>query len=295
MLHRASRSIRLPAWAALSAHTRCLSGYTSNQVGVKGTIDSRLVFVNASSGAAVSPWHDIPLRPVGEKSSYVFHFVNEIPKGTRAKMEIAGEEARNPIKQDVKNGNLRFYHFDSLVNYGCIPQTWEDPRHIDPATQHGGDNDPIDVCEIGSRVAAVGDVYPVKVLGVLGMIDDGETDWKVIAIATDDPLANKLHGMVNILAFLVRPIVSPRKINKYAFILDYLADFLDLDDLHAHAPDTVATIRNWFRDYKIPDGKPPSAFAFDGRAQSRVRRNPFSSLDGMGILPFQPKIWEYLY
>ncbi|ETV78390.1 hypothetical protein, variant 3 [Aphanomyces astaci] len=262
MLHRASRSIRLPAWAALSAHTRCLSGYTSNQVGVKGTIDSRLVFVNASSGAAVSPWHDIPLRPVGEKSSYVFHFVNEIPKGTRAKMEIAGEEARNPIKQDVKNGNLRFYHFDSLVNYGCIPQTWEDPRHIDPATQHGGDNDPIDVCEIGSRVAAVGDVYPVKVLGVLGMIDDGETDWKVIAIATDDPLANKLH---------------------------------DLDDLHAHAPDTVATIRNWFRDYKIPDGKPPSAFAFDGRAQSRVRRNPFSSLDGMGILPFQPKIWEYLY
>ncbi|RLO09838.1 hypothetical protein DYB28_004650, partial [Aphanomyces astaci] len=103
-----------------------------------------------------------------------------------------------------------------------------------------GDNDPIDVCEIGSRVAAVGDVYPVKVLGVLGMIDDGETDWKVIAIATDDPLANKLH---------------------------------DLDDLHAHAPDTVATIRNWFRDYKIPDGKPPSAFAFDGRAQSRVRMN----------------------
>ncbi|RHY10659.1 hypothetical protein DYB25_004961, partial [Aphanomyces astaci] len=90
-----------------------------------------------------------------------------------------------------------------------------------------GDNDPIDVCEIGSRVAAVGDVYPVKVLGVLGMIDDGETDWKVIAIATDDPLANKLH---------------------------------DLDDLHAHAPDTVATIRNWFRDYKIPDGKPPSAY-----------------------------------
>ncbi|RHY28867.1 hypothetical protein DYB32_005640 [Aphanomyces invadans] len=188
----------------------------------------------------MSPWHDIPLRPHGENRSNVFNFVNEISKGTRAKMEIAGEEAHNPIKQDVKKGNLRFYHFDSLVNYGCIPQTWEDPAHIDPATQHClGDNDPIDVCEIGSRVASVGDVYPVKVLGVLGMIDDGETDWKVIAIATDDPLAAQLH---------------------------------DLDDLQKHAPATVAAIRDWFRDYKIPDGKPPSAFAFDGHAKPRVRR-----------------------
>ncbi|ETW05124.1 hypothetical protein H310_04143 [Aphanomyces invadans] len=233
---RATRLLRSPTWTALPVRARCLSVYTTKQVGAKDTVDSRLVYVNASTEAVMSPWHDIPLRPHGENRSNVFNFVNEISKGTRAKMEIAGEEAHNPIKQDVKKGNLRFYHFDSLVNYGCIPQTWEDPAHIDPATQHGGDNDPIDVCEIGSRVASVGDVYPVKVLGVLGMIDDGETDWKVIAIATDDPLAAQLH---------------------------------DLDDLQKHAPATVAAIRDWFRDYKIPDGKPPSAFAFDGHAKPR--------------------------
>ena len=33
-------------------------------------------------------------------------------------------------------------------NYGAIPQTWENPKHIDPDTKEGGDNDPIDVCEV---------------------------------------------------------------------------------------------------------------------------------------------------
>lgn len=31
-------------------------------------------------------------------------------------------------------------------------QTWEDPAHKDGDTDCCGDNDPIDVCEIGSRV-----------------------------------------------------------------------------------------------------------------------------------------------
>jgi len=31
-------------------------------------------------------------------------------------------------------------------------QTWEDPHHVDPHTGQKGDNDPIDVCEIGQKV-----------------------------------------------------------------------------------------------------------------------------------------------
>ncbi len=58
-----------------------------------------------------------------------------------------------------------------------------------------GDNDPIDVLEIGERTAGVGEIMTVKVLGVLGMIDDGETDWKVIAIDVNDPLAEQLNGI----------------------------------------------------------------------------------------------------
>ncbi len=43
--------------------------------------------------------------------------------------------------------------------------------------------------EIGSAAAKRGGVYKVKPVGVLAMIDDGELDWKVIAISADDPKA----------------------------------------------------------------------------------------------------------
>lgn len=37
-------------------------------------------------------------------------------------------ETSNPIKQDVKNGNLRNYPYSIPWNYGMLPQTWEDPK-----------------------------------------------------------------------------------------------------------------------------------------------------------------------
>ena len=58
-----------------------------------------------------------------------------------------------------------------------------------------GDDDPIDVVEIGASALEAGSVTPVKPLGVLAMIDDGELDWKVIAVATSDPLASKLNDI----------------------------------------------------------------------------------------------------
>ena len=47
-------------------------------------------------------------------------------------MEVATKEARNPIKQDIKKGNLRFYPYNINWNYGLLPQTWEDPSHEHP-------------------------------------------------------------------------------------------------------------------------------------------------------------------
>jgi inorganic pyrophosphatase len=77
--------------------------------------------------------------------------------------------------QDVKNGKPRFYKYGpSLCNYGAIPQTWEDPTHMDTETGFGGDNDPIDVLQINAKACTVGEVQVVRVLGVLAMIDDGE-------------------------------------------------------------------------------------------------------------------------
>lgn len=165
----------------------------------------------------------------------------EVPRWTNAKMEIATKEPLNPIKQDVKNGVLRyvrnpFPHHGYIWNYGAIPQTWEDPKHLDEATGCKGDNDPIDVCEIGSRVAKRGEVLKVKVLGVMALIDEGETDWKIIAINVDDPLADQLN---------------------------------DIEDVEMLMPGLVKATHEWFRIYKMPDGKPENQFAFNGEAKKR--------------------------
>jgi inorganic pyrophosphatase len=107
-------------------------------------------------GQTISPWHDIPL-----KDGEFYNAVIEIPKYTRAKMEVATKETSNPIAQDIKKGKLRDYHGPIFWNYGCIPQTWEDPNVVHPEVKCKGDNDPLDVVEIGSAAIASGSVVKV--------------------------------------------------------------------------------------------------------------------------------------
>lgn len=61
-----------------------------------------------------------------------------------------------------------------------------------------GDNDPVDVVEIGSSQLKMGGVYRVKPLGVYAMIDDGELDWKVIAINSADPKAAAVNSLEDV-------------------------------------------------------------------------------------------------
>lgn len=123
-----------------------------------------------------------------------------------------------------------------LFNYGCFPQTWEDPKHVTPDTQAAGDNDPIDAMEIGTLMHPVGSVVRVKVLGCLAMIDDGETDWKVVCISTDDPLAAELH---------------------------------DIADVEKRIPGLIGVMREWLRMYKTVDGKPENTFGLQEKAMGK--------------------------
>ena len=123
--------------------------------------------------AELSLWHDISLvaqRPEkGEdEGCELFNFICEIPKCTRKKFEVATAEGATPIKQDEKKGVLReFKKGDIFFNYGCFPRTWEDPRHISADTGFPGDNDPLDVCEIGLRQVPTG---AVSVCGLVGSV-----------------------------------------------------------------------------------------------------------------------------
>jgi inorganic pyrophosphatase len=198
----------------------------------EGEITSRRYRVNfLCNGTKLSPWHDIPLKNTDNS----YNFICEIPKWTRKKFEISTGEAMNPIKQDVKNGVLREYKWgDMLFNYGAFPQTWEDPKHVSPETGCPGDNDPIDVIELGTRQRPVGSITSVKIVGVIAMIDSDETDWKILAIATDDDKAQHIN---------------------------------DLQDLDAHMPGVTSAITYWLRMYKTADGKPENKFGCGGKPQ----------------------------
>lgn len=108
--------------------------------------------------------------------------------------QIATKDPLNPLKQDVKKGSLRyvanvFPHKGYIWNYGAIPQvsptlkltaqlfpsvkflilptpkppqTWEDPHHKDGDTGCCGDNDPIDICDIGDKVLEQPQAGPLK-------------------------------------------------------------------------------------------------------------------------------------
>jgi len=198
----------------------------------EGEISSRRYRVFFESGGSrLSPWHDIPLKN-GDGS---YNFLCEIPKWTRKKYEIATGEPMNPIKQDVKNGVLREYKWgDMLFNYGAFPQTWEDPKHVSEETGCPGDNDPIDVIELGTRQRPVGAITRVKIIGVIAMIDDNETDWKVLTLAMDDDRSPNVH---------------------------------DLNDLDAHMPGVTQALTHWLRMYKTAEGKSENRFGCNGKPQ----------------------------
>jgi inorganic pyrophosphatase len=64
----------------------------------------------------------------------------------------------------------------------------------------------------------VGQVKQVKVLGIMALLDEGETDWKVIVVDINDPLASKLN---------------------------------DIEDVERHLPGLIRATNEWFRIYKI--------------------------------------------
>uniref|UniRef100_A0A3B4AHY0 inorganic diphosphatase n=1 Tax=Periophthalmus magnuspinnatus TaxID=409849 RepID=A0A3B4AHY0_9GOBI len=210
--------------------------FTVEERGNPNTLSYRLFFSKSNN------WYiKARVRKVAKMARNIFNMVVEVPRWTNAKMEIATKDLLNPIKQDVKKGKLRyvaniFPHKGYIWNYGAIPQTWEDPAHKDDDTSCCGDNDPIDVCEIGSRVCSRGEVIKVKVLGVLAMIDEGETDWKVIAINVDDPEAS---------------------------------EFNSISDVRRLKPGYLEATVDWFRRYKVPDGKPENCFAFNGEFKDK--------------------------
>lgn len=195
---------------------------------------------NGPNDKIISFFHDLPIN--FNKTAGTVEMVVEIPRYEQGKFEISKDLPLNPIVQDMKKGKPRFlnniFPFHGYpCNYGAIPQTWEDPslKVNFGKDSYFGDNDPLDICEIGSTtppVTNLGDVKTVKILGCIAMIDDGELDWKILSIDVNDKLASKLN---------------------------------DVSDIETQLPHLLSNLKTWFKNYKLPMGKPENDFAFNGK------------------------------
>ena len=110
-------------------------------------------------------FHDIPLW--NEDFSEV-NAVLEIPKGSQVKYEF--DHNTGAVWVDRVGKTPISYTF----NYWDLPQTW-----------NAWDNDPLDVIILCSHSLAPGVIVPCRVVGWLKMIDGGEDDYKVLAVADD--------------------------------------------------------------------------------------------------------------
>ncbi len=122
----------------------------------------------------INPWHDVSY---GDDAPNIVNGIIEIPKGSRAKYEL--DKDSGMIKLDRVLYSSVYYP----ANYGFIPKTYCD------------DHDPLDIliiCQI--------DIIPMclveaKVIGVMRMIDGGEADDKIIAVAAGDPSVNHINDI----------------------------------------------------------------------------------------------------
>lgn len=108
-----------------------------------------------------------------------FHAVIEIPAGTNTKYEFDAETITYEIDQrDGKDRIIQYLPY--FGNYGFLPSTLS-------ARAKGGDGDPLDIIVLSESVPQ-GSIIPVNLLGTIKLMDNGEFDYKIIAVPADEQL-----------------------------------------------------------------------------------------------------------
>jgi inorganic pyrophosphatase len=148
--------------------------------------------------STLHPWHQVS---PGENIPEVVNAIIEIPKGSKAKYEIDKESGL------LKLDRVLFSSVMYPANYGFIPQTYCD------------DKDPLDILVLCSIDVFPMSIIEAKVVGVMHMVDNGEQDDKIIAVAKNDMSVNYIN---------------------------------DLNELPPHA---MTEIVRFFKDYKKLEGK----------------------------------------
>lgn len=157
------------------------------------------------------------------------HVVVEIPAGSNAKWEVRKEDGA--LAWEFKNGAPRVVKYLPYPgNYGMIPCTLL-------AKDEGGDGDPLDVLVLGQAVAR-GSVIRARPIGILRLLDGGEIDDKVLAVAADAPF-------------------EPAK-------------SATIEDLRENYPGVLDIVEIWFTYYKGPGEMESLGYANAGAAWEMI-------------------------
>ncbi len=121
--------------------------------------------------------HDVS---AGKNIPEEINVIVEINKGSKNKYELDKETGL--IMLDRVMYTSQDYPFD----YGFVPQT------------HWHDGDPLDVVLLTTHPLVPGLLLSARPVGVLDMIDDGESDAKIIAVPVKDPRWKEVKDLSDI-------------------------------------------------------------------------------------------------
>ena len=132
-----------------------------------------------------NPWHSVS---VGQNAPDVVNAIIEIPQNTRAKYELDKESGL--LKMDRVLYSSHYYP----ANYGFIPQTYCD------------DHDPLDIVVLSQIAVVPMCLVSAQVIGVMRMLDGGELDDKIIAVANQDMSVDHINDVSELPAHFKREL-----------------------------------------------------------------------------------------
>ncbi len=144
------------------------------------------------------PWHG---ATYGKNAPLAVNAIIEIPQGSRAKYEVDKETGL------LKLDRVIYSSFHYPINYGFIPQTL------------GQDGDPLDILVFCSQSIQTLCLVEANVIGNMQMVDQGQVDDKIIAVAAQDPSVNHIKTVKEL------------------------------------PPHFIAELRNYFEQYKVLENK----------------------------------------
>ncbi|MCE5213097.1 MAG: inorganic diphosphatase [Methanobacterium sp.] len=156
-------------------------------------------------------WKEIPSGPSAPEVVYA---VVEIPKGSRNKYEYDKDMEAFALDR------VLYSPFHYPAEYGIIPQSlWDD-------------GDPMDILVLMDEATFPGCVIETRPIGIMRMIDGGDSDDKVLGVPLNDPR------------------------------------FEEIKDIQDVPPSFLKEIEHFFQDYKKLEGKTTEVLGWDNASEA---------------------------